>query len=95
MELGGGTNEFNVEFVASVDSGANWISLAPPAPFGTVNGRWSNVRVNADRDVAPTEVVRYGLRVSRISGSTGASDARCVVRLLTGNRNASAAPDRR
>jgi hypothetical protein len=94
MELANGTNEFSVQFVASVDAGANWIALAPPVPFGTVNGRWSNVRVDGDRDVATSEVVRYGLRVARVSGSTGASEARCVVRLLTGNRYPSPAPDR-
>ena len=93
MGLGEGTNEIGAEFVASVDAGANWISLAPPVAFGTVGGHWSNVRANADRDVAITEVVRYGVRLSRISGATGFSQARCVVRLLTGNRTPSVAPD--
>ena len=92
MGLGDGTNQIGVEAVASVDAGANWISLAPPAAFGTVAGRWANVRVNADRDVAPTEVVRYGLRLSRISGTTSYSESRCALRLLTGNRVTGAAP---
>jgi hypothetical protein len=61
--------------------------------FATVGGRWANVRANADRDVAITEVVRYGVRLSRISGATGFSQARCVVRLLTGNRTPSVSPD--
>jgi hypothetical protein len=93
MGLGEGTNEIGAEFVASVDAGANWISLAPRVAFGTVGGHWSNVRANADRDVAITEVVRYGVRLSRISGATGFSQGRCVVRLLTGNRSPSVAPD--
>jgi hypothetical protein len=92
MGLGDGTNQIAVEAVASVDNGANWISLTAPAAFGTVAGRWANVRVNADRDVAPTEVVRYGLRLSRISGTTSFSESRCALRLLTGNRVTGAAP---
>ena len=93
MGLGDGTNQIGVEFVASVDGGANWISLAPSVAFGTVSGHWANVRASADRDVAITEVVRYGLRLSRISGATAFSEGRCVVRLLTGNRTPSVAPD--
>jgi hypothetical protein len=86
MGQGNGTNELGVEFVASVDNGANWISLGPVVPFGTTAGRWSNARVSADRDVAPSEVVRYGLRVSRVSGVSGFADARCSVRVLMQNR---------
>jgi hypothetical protein len=93
MGLGDGTNQIGVEFVASVDAGAIWISLAPAVAFGTVSGRWANVRANADRDVGAGEVVRYGVRLSRIAGATGFSQAQCVVRLLTGNRNPSPAPD--
>jgi len=85
MGLGGGSAEYTLEPVTSVDAGANWIALAPPVPFSVFNGHWANVRASGDRDVAPTEVVRYGLRLSRTSG-TGFTEARCALRLVTGNR---------
>lgn len=85
MGLGSDNAEYTLEPVASVDAGANWISLAPPAQFSTVNGHWANVRVSGDRDVAPTEAVRYGLRLTRTAG-VGFAEARCALRLVTGNR---------
>jgi hypothetical protein len=85
MGLGSDSAEYTLEPVASVDAGANWIALAPPARFSTFTGRWANVRVSGDRDVAPTEVVRYGLRLARTAG-TGFTEARCALRLVTGNQ---------
>jgi hypothetical protein len=85
MGLGGGNAEYTVEPVTSVDGGTNWIALAPAVPFSTFNGRWANVRVSGDREVAPTEVVRYGLRLVRTAG-VGFTEARCALRLVTGNR---------
>jgi hypothetical protein len=82
---GGGSGEYTLEPVASVDGGANWIALAPPARLSAFTGHWANVRVNGDRDVAPAEVVRYGLRLIRISG-TGFTGGRCALRLATGNQ---------
>lgn len=82
---GGGNDEYTLEAVTSVDGGANWFALAPPARLSTFAGHWANVRVNGDRDVAPTEVVRYGLRLTRISGA-GFAGARCALRLVTGNQ---------
>jgi hypothetical protein len=90
--LGGDNAEYTLEPVASVDAGANWIALAPPARFSTVNGHWANARVGGDRDVAPTEVVRYALRLARISGTTGFTQARCALRLVTGNQVTGTAP---
>jgi hypothetical protein len=69
------------------------VTLGPPVPAALADGHWTNVRVNADRDVAPSEVVSYGLRVSRVSGAGTLAASRCQLRLQTGNRNPSAAPD--
>jgi hypothetical protein len=85
MGLGSDSAGYTLEPVTSVDAGATWIALAPPVPFSTFNGRWANVRVSGDREVAPTEVVRYGLRLTRTAGA-GFTEARCALRLVTGNR---------
>jgi hypothetical protein len=93
MGQGQGTGEMQVEVVGSVDGGAIWVALGPPVPAGVANGRWANVRLNVDRDVAPTEVVRYGLRLTQLSGAGTLAASRCLLRLQTGNRNPNASPD--
>jgi hypothetical protein len=93
MAQGQGTAEINVELVGSVDGGAIWVALGPPVPAGVANGRWANVRLNVDRDVAPTEVVRYGLRLTQLAGTGTLAASRCLLRLQTGNRNPNASPD--
>ena len=93
MGLGQGTAEINVALVGSLNGGVTWIQLGPPVPAGTVNGHWANVRVNGDRDVAPTEVMRYGLRITRLSGAGELAASRCVLRMQSGNRNPNPLPD--
>lgn len=90
---GGGAAQVGWAIVASVDGGANWVPLAPAVPAQLQDGLWANVRLSGDRDVAPTEVVRYGVQLTRISGGGQTGVGRCVLRLATGNRVPAPAAD--
>jgi hypothetical protein len=94
MGQGQGSGDLGVQLVESVNAGTTWIALGPVLPTGIAEGRWSNVRLNATRDVAPSEVVRYALRVSRISGAGALAASACQLRLLPGNRDSGSAADR-
>ncbi|HEX6945490.1 MAG TPA: hypothetical protein VF196_04795, partial [Casimicrobiaceae bacterium] len=93
MGQGQGSGDMGVELVGSVNAGTTWVSLGPVVPSGIADGRWSNVRVNVTRDVAPTEVVRYALRLTRVSGAGVLAASACQLRLRPGNRDAGSAPD--
>jgi hypothetical protein len=93
MGQGQGSAEINVELVGSVNAGVTWVTLGAPVPVGLADAHWANVRLNADRDVAPSEVVRYAIRVTRLSGTGTVAESRCQLRLQVSNRNPNASPD--
>jgi len=81
--------------VVSFDSGVTWLSLATQDQRGAVRAnRWGNLRTLGSFELAPGQMWRVGLRVSRsgLPGAATLTDSSCNLRVRIDNRNSPGAP---
>ncbi len=87
--VGGGTGDFEIVPLASLDGGATWTPmLATPVAVSAVPLRWRSARLNGDIDIAPGASVRFALGLTPLSGASPVplAGARCVLRTVLAAR---------
>lgn len=82
------------DLVKTVDGGANWTPLTSVESRGWVpNGRWGTLANVATTNLAVSDNVIFGVRVTRAGGPTvDLSDSRCNLRVAIGSRTGAASP---
>ena len=81
------------DLMVSTNGGAGWTQITTLANRGSVpaNG-WGNLANLATQDLAVGDTVRFGVRLSRVSGSADLADSRCNLRALLTSRDGTATP---
>ena len=81
------------DLVKSTDGGANWTVLTAVGNRGWIpTDRWGTLANLATTDLAVSDNVRFGVRVTRASGAVDLSDSRCNLRVAIGSRTGTASP---
>jgi hypothetical protein len=79
--------------VVSFNNGTTWIPLAASAGRGSVTaGQWGHVSGVAVRDLNVGESVRFGMQLSRASGSGDLSGGACQLRVQIVSRDGASSP---
>jgi hypothetical protein len=79
--------------VVSFNNGTTWIPLAASAGRGSVTaGQWGHVSGVAVRDLHVGESVRFGMQLSRASGSGDLSGGACQLRVQIVSRDGASSP---
>lgn len=81
------------DLVISTDGGALWTQITTLASRGSVpaNG-WGNIANLGSIDLTVGDSVRFGVRLSRVSGSADLADSRCNLRVLVISRDGTSSP---
>ena len=88
-----GDVDIAADLVKSTDGGANWTVLTAVGNRGWVpTDRWGTLANLATTDLAVSDNVRFGVRVTRASGAVDLSDSRCNLRVAIGSRTGTASP---
>jgi len=88
-----GDVDFAADLVMTPDGGTTWVILtALPSRGSAAAGRWGNVANLAVRDLDAGQSVRFGVRMSRVSGTADLVSARCNLSVRIGSRNGTIPP---
>lgn len=88
-----GDVDIAADLVKSTDGGANWTPLTAVGNRGWIpTNRWGNVANLATTNLAVNDNVRFGVRVTRASGSVDLADSRCNLRVAIETRTGAASP---
>lgn len=85
--------DFAADLVYTTNAGATWTQLTALSNRGSIiANQWSNVANLANVDLSVGQTVRFGVRMSRVSGTGDLSDSRCDLRVSIESRDGAASP---
>lgn len=88
-----GSVDVAADLVASTNGGVSWTQLTAVANRGSVAAnQWGSFANLATSDLAVGQSVRFGVRVSRVSGTADLSGSRCNLRVVIVSRDGAASP---
>jgi hypothetical protein len=91
--LGPGDVDVAADPVKSTNGGATWTTLTTTANRGFMpTNHWGTMAHVAATDLSVDEDVRFGVRVTRVSGSADLADSRCNLRVAIRSRTGAASP---
>jgi hypothetical protein len=85
--------DFAADLVVSMNGGAAWSPLNAVANAASVPAnQWANVADLGTRDLSVGQTVRFGVRMSRLSGTANLVDSRCNLRAVVTSRDGTVSP---
>jgi hypothetical protein len=91
--LAGGSVEIAADLVLSTNGGSTWTQMTTLGNRGSMPAnKWGNVANLANADLNVGQVVRFAVRVSRISGAANLSSSRCNLRVSIESRDGTGSP---
>lgn len=88
-----GNVDVAADLVSSTNGGGSWTQLTAVANRGSVvANQWGSFANLATSDLAVGQSVRFGVRVSRVSGTANLSASRCNLRVVIVSRDGDSSP---